>query len=1357
MPTHANTTPRWFVYGVHRPDLIRPETLIDIFEATARAMPDQTALTLLGGTATLTYRELDEAAARVAAALSARGVGPGSSVGLYLRRSLDLHVAMLGILKTGAAYIPFDGDAPVERVAACLVDCGASFVLSHRDITVDLSRIPVPALDLAALLDEPGATLKGRASPESRAYVIYTSGSTGEPKGVSVSHRNVTHYVRAINETLGFRPADVVLQQASVAFDLSIEEIFVPYLVGATIAVASDDALHRLDELPALLEAHGITVMDTVPTLLSMLDRIPTSVRLFIVGGEACPPAVVDRFAADGRVVMNTYGPTEATVVATATPLRPGEKVTIGWPIANYSAYVVDEAMQPVAEGAIGELLIGGPGVAMGYVDRAELTAAKFVANPFTSAEPAVGGRVPDPVLYRTGDAVSLDEDGKIVFHGRVDAQVKIRGYRIELGEIEALISRHPGVEQVAVAVSQHAASGDTLVAHVVAGPGFDPAAARRDLADRLPAYMLPRHWSLHANLPTLVSGKVDRKALSALPLPEVSTSAEQEPPRSVVEAQLLAAAREVLGLKVVDFDADFFTDLGGHSLLAARFVSEVRKTPNLANVALGDMYTVRTLRRLAEVLQQRAIAGGGERIDLSFEPVPLRRRFLCGLAQAIALPFIIAIVTVQWIGLLLSSIFLVRADTPLWTEVIILCGVFIALNLGAKFVVIALKWLVIGRTRPGVYPLWGSYYFRIWMMQRIVHLTAHKFLQGSPLMRLYLRALGAKVGRDAMIHEFEEGAIDLISIGERASVGTKVKLANIEVIGDKMYVGRIDIGPDAHIGNGSVIGHDVVIGAGAVVGDLTAVAANTTVPAHEDWAGSPARKVGMAPTDDLPPHPTTHPLMRLVRGVAFFIAYNVSLIIGLLPIFPAFYVLYHFEGWVSRDPNYNMPWSLVALYSMPAALTLIVISMAIVVAMRWIVMPRRISPGRSSVFSMFYFRKWMVSLSTEAILETLNSLYATVFMRNWYRLMGAKIGKGTEISASFAGRYDLIEMGRDNFIGDEAVFGDEEIRGGWMTLKRLKTGDRCFFGNSAVVPQGAIIENDALIGVKSTLPPSMHVQPGETWLGSPSIKLPTRQKVVLDAASTYEPTRLARLGRMAFEALHTSFPIAVLITMAYITAEIIAEPFDESRWGVALAVLLCAGLVTAGLMYSMAVFFKWAFMGVYRPLMKPMWSWWAMRTEAVSVFYGGLASKVLLEYLRGTPFLPWMLRPFGTKVGKGAWINSTDICEFDCTEIGDYAVINCGACPQTHLYEDRIMKVGRISIGPFVTIGTGATVLYDTSIGEFAQIRPLTLVMKGETIPAHSIWSGIPAQSVPAEDPEPSSKADHAAMDASTVAAKAA
>lgn len=1314
--------------GEARPDLLRNETLLDILRATVARSPDAPALALLGAHDRISFGELDRRSTRVAEALVAGGVRRGDRVGLWLRRSLDVHVAMLGILKAGAAFIPFDAEAPAARVGRCLADCGARLLVTHHALGPAPSALDVEVLGLKLLLDgAKGVTLEP-PEPDDTAYVIYTSGSTGEPKGVAISHRNVCHYARAVNEIIAIRDSDVVLQQASAAFDLSIEEIFVPFLVGASQRIAGEADLRDVDRLHERLERDRVSVIDAVPTLLQMMERLPASLRLVIVGGEACPQALANRITAAGVRLVNSYGPTEATVVATACVLDAGDPITIGRPIANTVAWVVDDAARPVARGEIGELLIGGPGVAAGYINRPELTAAKFIANPFGDAAPA-------PVLYRTGDAVRIDGADRLEFHGRIDAQVKIRGYRIELGEIEALLARQPGIRLAAVTATAQGVGTQVLVAHVVAEAGVEIDALRETLAAQLPDYMLPAFWQTHADLPRLASGKVDRKALAAIPLPAATSRGDQEVPSTVTEAHLLKAAREILGLTVIGFDADFFQELGGNSLLAARFVSELRKIPHLSGVALQDVYTTRTLRRLGQAMDERARRGGNERADLSFVPPPLLRRFLCGLAQAVALPFIIAIVTAQWIGLLLASIYLVRDDAPWWTEVGTLCLVYVSLNLGAKMLVVALKWLVIGRTRPGVYPLWGAYYFRLWLVQRLVHLTAHKFLQGSPLMRLYLRALGAHIGRDAIVQEFEEGAIDLIRIGSRASVGSKVRFANVEVIGNEVHVGQIDIGIGAMVGNASVIGADTVIGDHAEIGDLTAIPAGARIGVGERWDGAPARLIGRAEAAHLPPHPSIGWLPRALQGIGYFIAYNLVMMVGLLPIFPAFYLLAHLDAMTFGDRDNVVPWEWVLLFAWPAALVLVFASMLVMIVMRWLLLPGRVRPGRHSIYSGFYFRKWCVALATEAMLETLNSLYATVFMRNWYRLMGARIGRGSEISANFSGRYDLVSLGANNFIGDETIFGDEEVRGGWMTLEAVRTGDRCFFGNFAVVAKGAVAESDSLLGVKSRLPDSLCMRSGETWFGSPAFAVPNRERVQLAAQWTYRPPAWKRVVRTVFEALHTSLPTAVLISLAYITADIIEFPINERRWLAVAAIFLAAGIVVSLVMALVSILFKWVAMGVYRPIQRPMWSWWAMRTEAVAVLYGGLASKVMLDYVRGTPFLPWLLRLYGLKVGRGAWINCTDFTEYDCVRIGDFAVINMHAVPQTHLYEDRVMKVGRIDIGTGATLGSGSVVLYDTVIGPWSRIDPLSVVMKGEAIPPSTRWAGAPCLRV-AEGP---------------------
>ena len=911
--------------GEIQPAFMRDETLAEIFRATAARLPQKAALKLLGSIDALTYRELDESSDRVAAALVARGIGPGDFVGLWFRRSLDLHVGLIGIVKSGAAFIPFDADVPPDRVATSLADCGARAVLTHDAIGSKANDLGVETLRLETCLKAPvqGAVSPRRPAPDDAAYAIYTSGTTGQPKGIVISQRNVCHYLRSGNHVLGIAESDAVLQQASVAFDLSIEEIFIPYMVGATLKVASLDTLRQTDRLASLLQAEAITVIDTVPTLLSMLEQDVPSLRLIIVGGEACPPSVVDRMSRPGRRIINTYGPTETTVVATSAEVRPGQTVTIGRPIPNYTAYVVDEELRLVPRGATGELLIGGPGVAGGYINQPGLTAQKFIANPFSS-------RAGDPVLYR------IDETGNIRFHGRIDTQVKIRGYRIELGEIEALIAAEPGVQTAVVTVAQHGAAGDTLVAHVVptGHASFDGSAARTALSAKLPPYMVPAHWRVHDDMPRLASGKIDRKALADQPVQLPASSGEQEPPRSLTEAHLLKAAKDVFGVPVVDFEADFFHDLGGNSLVAARFVSEVRRIPHLSGVALQDVYAEKTLRRLGHALDLRAKTEPHQRTDLTFEPVPLYRRFLCGLGQAIALPFIIGVVTLQWIGLLLSSIYLVRDGTPWWQEILLLCTIYVAMNLGTKLLVVALKWLVIGRTKPGVYPLWGWYYFRIWMMQRIVHLTMHKFLQGTPLMRIYLRALGARIGRDAIIQEFEDGAIDLLDIGERTSLGSKVKLANVEVIGNQIHVGVIRIGHDVSVGNGCVISYDTTIGDNAEIGDLTCVPPGSIVGAGEKWDGAPPRCVGKAGPSDLPPHPTAGPVKRAVQTLGYFITYNLIMMVGLLPIFPAFYVLSWFDDNTFGDRERYVPWEWVFFLAWPAALALVFASMAIVIAM---------------------------------------------------------------------------------------------------------------------------------------------------------------------------------------------------------------------------------------------------------------------------------------------------------------------------------------------------------------------------------------------------------------------------------------
>jgi non-ribosomal peptide synthetase-like protein len=1317
------------LYGASQPEFIRDQTLVEIFSATVKSMGGRTAI--IEGERRLTYNQVDRESNRIAARLLREGIVPGDVVGLYFPRGADLLIAQIAIAKTGAAWLPFDAETPPDRINVCLKDAKAKGLLTSDAFAVRVALLDLPIwsntdLNSGANKKVPNARLLGHSS-DHIAYLIYTSGSTGVPKGIAITNRNICHYLRASNSVFAITKNDVMFQGCSAAFDLSMEEIWIPYLVGATLWVANAEIIADIEKLPARMREAGITAIDTVPTLLSMLVGDVPTLRTVILGGEACPPSLADRFATNGRRLFNSYGPTETTVVATIAQLQPGDALTIGKPIPNHSAYVVDEQMNLVAQGEKGELLIGGPGVAPGYLGRPDLTAQKFIANPFGTTDI-------DPILYRSGDAVSINTEGKIVFHGRIDDQIKIRGFRVELGEIETAIAEHHSVEHAAV-IMRNENGIDALIAFVAPRKNIalDVADLRADLRKRLPLYMVPSQFEMIAEVPRLSSGKVDRKALKARALTQVSNNEiEQEEAQSPIEAVLLEAAQATFPGQAIPFAGDFFTDLGGHSLLAAQFISRVRKTSGCAAITLQDVYTSRTLRAMAIVLAAR-----GATIELqntkAFElpsRATFKRRILCGLAQAATLPLLLVLHAAPWLAIFTAYSIISADDAPFYVDMAMVFGAFFCVTLFNYIFVPLAKWTILGRTKPGVYPLWGTYYYRVWLVERLTSLVHLKWMQGTPVIRAYLRLLGAKVGKHALISELDAGAIDLISIGDHASLGGKIIISNARAVGDKFIIGPVAIGADVVIGSSSVIENDVTIGDGAELSDLCSLQANTHVPAYEAWSGSPACKLSDLDPSDVPEPATAPRDVQAFQTALYLLLLIIVPPIGLLPVVPAFRLMEYFDTLLNPllgGVNYLWYMPLLAL---PAAASLVVFTALFIVAIRWMILPR-VKPGTYSVFSSLYVRKWIIALATEVMLDTLSSIFATIYMRGWYRLMGARIGKGSEISTNLSGRYDLINIGEGNFIADDVQLGDEAMRRNWMILGSITTGSKVFIGNEAVIPMNYSVQSGALIGVKSRPPEGGNVGASETWFGSPPIKMPVRQVFDAHANATFEPSMAMKLGRAAFEAFNISLPTALFISLATYGMAFLSEPVIEGSWiELAFSVLLVVVAIDLAQL-AIAVACKWISMGVYKPTIKPMWSWWALRTEAVAVMYWGMAGKALMEHLRGTPFLPMALRLFGVKIGKGVYMDATDITEFDCVTIGDHVSINAGACLQTHLYEDRLMKVGRIKVGNDVTIGAGSTVLYDTLLGDGSLIGPLTLVMKGEELPMRTSWVGSPAQPV--------------------------
>jgi amino acid adenylation domain-containing protein len=592
----------------------RDQTVHGLFERQVERTPDSVAVVF--GNERLTYAQLNDRANRVANFLRKRGVGPEVLVGLCVERSPEMVVGLLGILKAGGAYVPLDPDYPARRLAAMLEDAGAPVVLTQKSVSGALpeGRFETVCLDAdwPEILRESGENPPARATPDDLAYVIFTSGSTGVPKGVEIPHAALSNHMFWMQEAFPLGLEDRVLQKTPISFDASVWEFFAPLCAGARLVVANPADHRDPASLVETILAHGITVLQVVPSLLRMLlDQEGfggcRSLKRVFCGGEPLTSDLRDRFfGALSAELHNLYGPTEATIDAACWTCRREDRlssVPIGRAIANLRAYVLDARGGPVPIGVGGELHLGGAGLARGYRNRTDLTAERFVADPFRPESP---GR-----LYRTGDRVRWRPDGVLEYLGRLDHQIKLRGFRIEIEEIEMALLRHPGVRACAVSVWRESPGNESLVGYIVAPKGVMTSAAdlRAFLKASLPDHMIPSLFAPLESLPSTPSGKIDRRALPA-PDPRTTIFESGSPaPRTPIERALAEIWSEVLGVERVGVEDNFFA-LGGHSLLATQVFSRLRKAFRVG-LPLRVLFETPTIAGLAAAVEAAQSAGG--------------------------------------------------------------------------------------------------------------------------------------------------------------------------------------------------------------------------------------------------------------------------------------------------------------------------------------------------------------------------------------------------------------------------------------------------------------------------------------------------------------------------------------------------------------------------------------------------------------------------------------------------------------------------------------------------------------------------------------------------------------------------
>ena len=1302
------------IIGESRQDFLVEESLVSIFKATSQTFPDKIALYYKDKS--ITYKTLDEWSDAIANQLQFKGLKNGDACLVWLDRGLELHVAILAILKCGATYVPLDFDMPEERILSVIEDIKSSFIITTKPF-----HHPYMVLD-DLNFTENNATdfLPIALNPDTNAYVLFTSGSTGKPKGIPITNRNICHLIRSENSVIKVVSSDKVYQGFSVSFDMWCEETWISYLVGASLWIADSVTSKSIDELSTILLENEITVLHAVPSLLAVMEfmELP-KLRIINAGGEACTKIVLNKWCATHRDFYNSYGPTETTVSASFAKLTVGDTITIGKPLPNYGLAVVDENMNPVSLGEQGELVVSGIGVSNGYINLEKLTKEKFVPkNESLKALPGL-------MIYRTGDATFMDENKNIHFIGRIDSQVKLRGFRIELEEIESLLNDQENILQAAVAIKTDSNEQEQLTGYVVLKKDtvFKESILKEHLSQKLPSYMIPLTIMKLDELPRLASGKINRKLL---PIPD-NYLAKETVLNTILETDTISTKtikilQKIFVKDAINLEDDFFTDLGGHSLLAGSFVSAMRADGKIKHASLKDIYQHRPLSALVKKWEMNSNSHSKEK--KVFNPISKKRYYFCWIAQTMSLFLIYGLLATEIFIPYLAYYFTLLETENHFTSAInallmfcLIPPIFITLG-------IAVKWIVIGKYKEGKYPLWGTYYFRWWFVKTFNKIVPTQFLNGTPLYPVYLKLLGVSIQPDAQMSSFTIGAEDLVTIKVDVSISSNVILDNAVIEDGLLILSRITIGNHGYIGSSSVLEGNTTIEDWGELQDLSLIEKNNTIGYGEIWKGSPSKLVETRKENAF-----LHPLPISKQTLFWYkIIYSLLLLLFplfiLIPLIPTLIAITELDNAAGYFEFYYVwitPFLSVIYILLFASLNILLSRL----------LQKNIKPGTYPVYSMFYVKKWMVEQLNSLSLIVLHPMYATVFISSYFRALGAKIGKNTEISTASNVTHPLLSIGDRSFIADAVTLGESDVRGQQLFLENTTIANNSFVGNSALIPQGYHLSSNMLIGVLS-IPPTPEQYNKESfndWFGSPAIGIPKRQESQLfDDSQTFLPTRKIFFARATVEFIRIILPqTIILICSIYFIAYASELMYNESI-GLILVQLPFYYLFFIGIpVLVIPLLMKWLLIGKYQEGNNPMWSLKVWKSEMITSTYEALCMPFLLEYLKGTPWLPVFLRFFGVSIGKRVYLNTADFTEFDMVSIGTDSALNedCGA--QTHLFEDRVMKIGKVAIGDRVTIGSRSIILYNTDIDDDVNIGDLSLVMKGEIIQKTTEWVGSP------------------------------
>ena len=962
-------------------------------------------------------------------------------------------------------------------------------------------------------------------------------------------------------------------------------------------------------------------------------------------------------------------------------------------------------------------------------------------------------------------------------------------------------------------------------------------------------------------------------------------------PPRTPLEKKLAQMWRKLFQRPRVSSTDDFFT-LGGHSLLAAWLVSALRKDAATEHVTMADVYGFPVLRDMAcklaggdpselptaeeeaksylssSVLSHASVQSNGgaddSRDDLlhdgdedgfpmvemnsdgssatskadqhrqqaiaNLAPITNWDFIVCGFFQFIALYFLFALPALQ-IGIPWELYLKIRADG--WQYIIIMLLPYsVAIFPIYVFLAICAKWILIGRYKEGKHPLWGWYYFRWWLVQRLVYYIPLVYLRGSPALAVYFRLMGAKIGKNVFLNTHLIEAPDLVEIGDDTSIGIDAQVINFHVEGGWLFIRRVVIGKCTYVGARSVVSGGSIICDHGQLGAMSLLTQGSRLPPWEHWRGSPAVKTArvenfmpahmaeavgaFAPAEsssmngelpstvsrrqqdslydaghddgasqtrskffadggDLSEHllssrspadaavyigvgeesiawqvarPTL--MSRFMLGLGQTCVLTLLLpCMALIALCPGLLLLHHL---MPSDPNiadlryqWSATWQFVATAG-PMALSFFILLAWQITIIKWVLIGQ-IQPGDYKIHSWFYLRKWTVDLLMQVSIQVLHPMYSTMFLIPWFRSLGAIIGERCEIATTVYAAPDMINVGDECFLADTVYLGVPAVHQGIIRMGKISLGDRVFVGNGACLPMQTRIGNHCLVGVMSAPPlahplgdasavmhwpePALRSENGTAWLGNPAMYLPRRQAPhgFFDESVLYRPSAILVIMRLIMDFLKMTLPLTIyLVAMLTLVGdfEIVHGRFNHSWqfWLIFPSLYMAAGVGCCFIVLML----KWLLIGKYIAGEHPLWSTFIWRHDLITALLDSLVHPYFINILRGTPFVAMWFRLLGAEIGSRVWMDTTGITEPDLVHIGDDCAIHNDAQIQTHLYEDRILKMSHSYQGNKCSIGNSAVVLYDSLMHEGSHLLPLSLLMKGESLPAWTSWQGVPA-----------------------------